>query len=303
MRISTQLAFNQAIQGMNDRQGKLVRTQQELSTGKKLLEAGDDPMGAAEAERTRSQIRRVEIQQRMNDFAKNMLGQADATLSRVTDVLQSLREGFVEAANGSLSGNDRALLAKQFQGYRDELLTLANRSDGSGGFIFGGQGTTNAPFTTAGTIQYTPTAGAQQTGLDATSPTTLDGRENFMNVQTSTGPQSIFTILDSAIAVLSNPASTTPAGTTAATDALKGVDTMLDKVQMTRTEVGENLHSLDSRGQLADDSSIELKSRLSQLVDLDFAKALSDFSVNQTAQQAAMKSYSEISKLSLFSYI
>lgn len=303
MRISTPLAFERAIEGMNDRQSALVRTQQELSTGKKLLQAGDDPMGAAEAERTRSQIRRVEIQQRMNDFAKNMLGQADATLAQVNEVLQSLREGFVQAANGSLSTSDRALLAKQFQGYRDELLVLANRADGAGGFVFGGQGSTSAPFTTSGTIQYNATAGEQQVGLDTNSPTMLDGRENFMNVPTASGPQSIFAVLDSAISVLSNVSATSPAQQTAATTALQGVDEMLDKVQMTRTEVGENLKSIESRGQLAEDSSIEMKSRLSQLVDLDFAKAMSDFSTNQTALQAAMKSYTEIAKMSLFSYI
>ena len=303
MRISTPLAFERAIEGMNDRQSALVRTQQELSTGKKLLQAGDDPMGAAEAERTRSQIRRVEIQQRMNDFAKNMLGQADATLAQVNEVLQSLREGFVQAANGSLSTSDRALLARQFQGYRDELLVLANRADGAGGFVFGGQGSTSAPFTTSGTIQYTATAGEQQVGLDTNSPTMLDGRENFMNVPTASGPQSIFAVLDSAISVLSNVSATSPAQQTAATTALQGVDEMLDKVQMTRTEVGENLKSIESRGQLAEDSSIEMKSRLSQLVDLDVAKAMSDFSTNQTALQAAMKSYTEIAKMSLFSYI
>jgi flagellar hook-associated protein 3 FlgL len=303
MRISTPLAFERAIEGINDRQSALVRTQQELSTGRKLLEAGDDPMGAAEAERTRSQIRRVEIQQRMNDFAKNMLGQADATLAQVNEVLQSLREGFVQAANGSLSTSDRALLARQFQGYRDELLVLANRADGAGGFVFGGQGSTTAPFTTSGTIQYNAAAGEQQVGLDTNSPTMLDGRENFMNVPTASGPQSIFAILDSAISVLSNVSATTPAQQAAATSALQGVDGMLDKVQMTRTEVGENLKSIDSRGQLAEDSSIEMKSRLSQLVDLDFAKAMSDFSTNQTALQAAMKSYTEIAKMSLFSYI
>jgi flagellar hook-associated protein 3 FlgL len=103
--------------------------------------------------------------------------------------------------------------------------------------------------------------------------------------------------------VLSNVSATTPAQQAAATSALQGVDGMLDKVQMTRTEVGENLKSIDSRGQLAEDSSIEMKSRLSQLVDLDFAKAMSDFSTNQTALQAAMKSYTEIAKMSLFSYI
>ena len=303
MRISTPMAFDRAIEGINDRQTALLRTQQELSTGKKLLEPADDPMGAADAERMRSQMRRLDVQQRMSDFAKNMLGQADATLTKVTDTLQLLREGFVQAANGSLSGGDRAMLAQQFQGYRDELLVLANRSDGAGGYVFGGQGTTTAPFTTSGAIAYNPVAGDQQVGLESSAATSLDGRANFMSVPTASGQQSIFAILDSTIAVLANTSAPVATVQTTVQDGMKGIDAMLDKVQVTRTSVGEDLRSLDSSSQLSDDSKVELQSRLSGVVDLDFAQAMSDFSMNQTALQAAMKSYTEISKMSLFSYL
>ena len=42
---------------------------------------------------------------------------------------------------------------------------------------------------------------------------------------------------------------------------------------------------------------------MSDLVDVDFAKAISDFQNNQTALSAAMKTYSQISKMSLFDYL
>jgi len=303
MRITTQLAYDRAIEGMNDRQAKLVRTQEELSTGKKLLQAADDPMGAADAERTRSQLRRADIQQRMDDFAKNMLGQAEGALSSVTEVMQALREGFVQAGNGSLSGADRALLARQFRGYREELMVLANRGDGAGGFVFGGQGIESSPFTTSGGVVYNAPAGQQQVGLEGTAPTSLDGRETFMTVPTSSGPQSVFTILDNAITVLEDPTASVATLHTTVNDALSGIDAGLDKVQSKRTEVGEYLRQIDSRAQLSEASSAQLQARLSELVDLDFAKAISDFSSNQTALQAAMKSYSEISRMSLFQYI
>ena len=60
MRVSTAFAYQTAIDAMNDRQSKLARTQTELSTGRKLLTASDDPMAAAAAERTRSAQRRIE---------------------------------------------------------------------------------------------------------------------------------------------------------------------------------------------------------------------------------------------------
>lgn len=73
-------------------------------------------------------------------------------------------------------------------------------------------------------------------------------------------------------------------------------------VQQRRTDIGEHLKALEGRAALNETSSIELSSELSDLVDLDFAKAISEFSANQT-MQAAMKTYSEISKMTLFDYV
>jgi flagellar hook-associated protein 3 FlgL len=303
MRVTTQLAYERAIDAMNDRQARLVRSQEELATGKRLLSPSDDPTAAADAERTRSQLRRIEIQQRMNDFATNMLGQAESTLSRTTDLMQSLREGFVQAGNGSLSPTDRGLLAQQFRSYREELYTLANRPDGAGGFVFGGQGTRTEPFSVNGSVTYDATPGVQQVGLDHDTPTSVDGRTAFMTVPTASGQRSVFDIVDDALAVLEDPNAAKPAVTAAVQSALGGIDTALDRVQQRRTDIGEHLKALEGRAALNETSSIELSSELSDLVDLDFAKAISEFSANQTALQAAMKTYSEISKMTLFDYV
>lgn len=303
MRVSTAFAYQTAIDAMNDRQSKLARTQTELSTGRKLLTASDDPMAAAAAERTRSAQRRIETQTRMNEFASTILKQADMTLGQVTEVLQLLREGVVQAGNGTLSAQDRGMLATQFRGYRDELLTLANRPDGSGGYVFGGQGTNSAPFADGASVTYQPQVGEQQVGLDASTPTSLDGRQTFMNLPNGAGTQSVFDLLDSTLSVLEDSAATPATVTATVTSALAGIDVAIDRATSKRTEVGEHLRSLESRNSLAEAGSIELASQMSDLVDVDFAKAISDFQNNQTALSAAMKTYSQISKMSLFDYL
>jgi flagellar hook-associated protein 3 FlgL len=303
MRISTALAFDRAIDAMNDRQSRLVRTQEELSTGKRLLVASDDPMGVADAERTRSQLRRVELQQRMNDFARSILGQAEATMASVTDLMQTVRETMVQAGNGSLSPSDRALLATQVRGYRDELFGLANRSDAAGGYVFGGQGSPDAPFDATDPVGYQPAPGQQMVGLGNDTPTSLDGRATFMSVQTASGTRSVFEVLDDAIALLENRNATGAEVSDGVKAALDGVDNALEQVITKRTEIGEHLRAIDSRAQLAESGSIELQAHLSELQDLDFAKAISEFTMNQTAQQAAMRTYSEIARMSLFDYL
>lgn len=303
MRIATAHAYQNAIDSMTERQAKLVRNQEELSTGKKLLAAGDDPVAAAAAERTRSAQRRIELQQRMNDFATAQLQIADGALSSVGDVLQLVREGVVQAGNGGYSASDRHQIATQLRGYREELLALANRPDGAGGFLFGGQGSQTAPFADGASVTYLAQPGEQEVGLDATSPTVLDGRQTFMDLPNGAGTQSIFDLVDRTIAVLDDPASTGVAVSATVRDAISGLDVAMDRVSTKRTEVGEGLRALEARDKLSADGSLQLSSQLSKLVDVDYAKAISEFQNNQTALSAAMRTYAQISKMSLFDYL
>lgn len=55
----------------------------------------------------------------------------------------------VYASNGTLSDDDRASLATDIQGLRDQLLNLANTTDGNGRYIFAGYKTESAPFSEA----------------------------------------------------------------------------------------------------------------------------------------------------------
>jgi len=77
----------------------------------------------------------------------------------------------------------------------------------------------------------------------------------------------------------------------------------MERVSTKRTEVGEGLRALEARDKLAADGSLQLSSQLSKLVDVDYAKAISEFQNNQTALSAAMRTYAQISKMSLFDYL
>jgi len=303
MRIATAFAFQNSIDAMLDRQGQLQRTQEELATGRKLLSPSDDPMAAAAAERVRAAQRRIELQTRMNDYASTMLKQADLTLAQAGEILQMAREGMVQAGNGAYTVQERQQIALQFRGYRDELFALANRSDGAGSFIFGGQGSATDPFVQGAAVTYQPDPGQQQVGLDVDAATVLDGRQAFMNLPGPAGTRSVFDLLDGAIAALESPATTGPAVSALVNDTLTGLDAAIDRMSSKRTEVGEGLRGLESRARVAEQGNIELSAQLSALVDVDFAKAISDFNNNQTASTAAMRTYAQVARMSLFDYL
>ena len=112
---------------------------------------------------TRAQLARMQIERRMMDFARGMLSQADSTMGQVGETLQFVREQLLAAGNGTLAPADRAMIAQQLSGMREELLALANQRDGSGAYLFGGQGSALPPFRADGTLATQVQAGEQQT--------------------------------------------------------------------------------------------------------------------------------------------
>jgi flagellar hook-associated protein 3 FlgL len=302
MRIGTAFAQQLAIDGIGERQARLLEGQEQLSSGKRISRPSDDPLAAAEAERIRSRESRIEAEKRTTLFARQMLSNAESTLGDADTLLQSARESLLGANNPTLSPVDRGIFAAQLRQTREQLLAVANRGDGAGGFVFGGQGTPGAPIGTDGTT-YAPQAGTQQLGQEMVSSVSLDGRQNFTAVRTGTGTESVFAGLDAAIAALEAPGSTAAGVGPTVRGVIDTVDRTMERLGVTRTMVGERLRALDAHEQALESGSIELQARLSDLVDLDFAKGVSTMLQNQTTLEAAMKSYAQIARLTLFDYI
>ena len=299
-RIPTLYALDRSIDAMNERRAALTRAQEQLSTGKRINSPSDDPLASAQAERTRAQLARMQIERRMMDFARGMLSQADSTMGQVGETLQFVREQLLAAGNGTLAPADRAMIAQQLSGMREELLALANQRDGSGAYLFGGQGSALPPFRADGTLATQVQAGEQQTGVERAFTTSHDGRSIF--VGTGAG-QNVFAVLDTAISLLNDPAASGSTLASGLQAAIAAVDAAHERLLLGRTRAGEQLRALDARERLLDSGELEASGRLSDLVDLDYAAAISTLQNNQVALEAAMATYARISRLSLFDYL
>jgi flagellar hook-associated protein 3 FlgL len=302
MRIATAYAQQLAVDGISERQAKLIEAQQQLASGKRVSKPSDDPMAAAQAEKLRSREARIEAEQRAATHARQMLSSADGALGDATELLQVARETLLAASNATATAQDRAMQAEQLRQIRGQLLAVANRGDGTGGYVFGGQGALAAPVDPSGTA-YLAQAGTQVVGQEQPNPVSFDGRENFVAIRTPTGTESIFERLDTAIATLSNPATTPAAAAAAAGTAISSVDRAIDRFGVTRTVVGERLRALDAHEQALANGSIENQSRLSDLVDMDFARGASNMIQQQTSLEAALKSYAQVARMTLFDYV
>lgn len=188
MRLSTANLFDASIANLQRRQNALQEQQQQLTSGKRVALASDDPTGAARAERALASIGRVEANQRALEASRNSMTLAESALGDANELLQQARETMIAAGNASYSDAERMGLANKLQGLRDQLLTIANRPDGAGGYLFSGQGSASPPFLDQATgVAYVGVDGSIQTGNLDNFQLTVDGRAAWEQARSGNG--------------------------------------------------------------------------------------------------------------------
>ena len=113
---------------------------------------------------------------------------------------------------------------------------------------------------------------------------------------------SIFGSLDDAIRDIGSAVNGNGASQ-AVRQALTAIDAGLNRVMAVRGQAGELLNRADRITESNSKLNIELESNRSRAEDLDMVKGISDFQNQQTGYQAALQSYAQVKKLSLFDYI
>jgi flagellar hook-associated protein 3 FlgL len=414
-RLSTANTYDNALRNLGSRQTSLANLQENLTSGKRVNRASDDPTAAAQAERSRTRIERIKADQRALEAQRNSISQAESTLGDVTDALQGIRELVVSAGNAVFTGAERLSVAEQISGLRDQIFALANRTDTNGLPLFSALGSALEPFVgpQAAPQDYTFKGLPGQTASSevAISPA-LNGDAAFMhqpvrdgvyNVSVSTIPvdrqlttdniavsntalvsgssyqikftavgpgatpgtttatydilemppgadpafpitgivvpdypsnkpvtiavtgmpglnlnitgtpavddtvtvepkNSIFSVLDDAVRNISS-ATNNNAATQAVGQALHNIDIGMGRIAAARSQAGDLLNRADRISANQESRSIQLESNRTNAEDLDMIKGISDFQNQQTGYQAALQSYAQVQKLSLFNFI
>ncbi|MDR5866460.1 flagellar hook-associated protein FlgL [Halomonas koreensis] len=116
----------------------------------------------------------------------------------------------------------------------------------------------------------------------------------------------IFATLEKAIDVLGQPTDT-DAKQAAQRNTLKSVmrelDNGLDNVLTVRASMGARLNELDVVDSVGGNRTLNYEQTLSDLVDLDYSEAISEYSLRQVGMQAAQKTFANMQGMSLFKFL
>jgi flagellar hook-associated protein 3 FlgL len=197
MRISTSHGYDVSVDNLMRRQTELAAAQDQLTSGKRVSKASDDPAAAARAERALASESRAISSQRAVDATRAAMQQSESALGEALELLQTARETVVAAGNASYTDTERANLAQRLKGLRDQMLVVANRQGADGNYLFSAQGASFPPFVdqppnpalpleqTGVTFAGVPgtVRGEAGTGL----PLSTDGHAAFVSARTGNG--------------------------------------------------------------------------------------------------------------------
>jgi flagellar hook-associated protein 3 FlgL len=190
MRVTSSTLRSVFLDTLQASQQRLVTTQTQIATGKRINKPSDDPLGAARIADLDATLLRIGQHQDNAILARNHLGLEEETVAGVVDNLQRVFELSVQANNAPLSDADRGSIAAELRQRFDSILSLANTVNESGKYLFAGFSEQTVPFTeTAGGVIYNGDQGSRsvQIGAERFITVTDSGSEVFERIANGNG--------------------------------------------------------------------------------------------------------------------
>lgn len=318
MRISTSQMYYHGRENMLGNQYELVKTQNSLASGRRILTPKDDPVGSSRAlvvtQNNEVNSRYLENQ----GVAKDFLSYTDSLLGQVSGLLQGVLESALQGGNASYSPEQKGHIAEKLKGDLQNLIGMANGRDASGNYIFGGYESGTAPFgalvngptirdLSSTSVPYNGDGGRRVLQVEASQNVELGevGSEVFMRIQDKNGNvigKSVFDALQNMINYL-DPGYAGAKPASMYSDALGDLQSSLSHIDRARATVGARLNMVQSLNNVNQDLSVQYQSQLADIQELDYTSAITKLNQLQIQLQASQQSFMKVSELRLFNFI
>ena len=106
---------------LNKNQSALAKSLQKVSSGMKINDAGDDASGYAISERMRVQIRSLDQDKQNTQNGNSMMKTAEGAVASTVEILKTLKEKAINAANDTNTDEDRRTIQKEINQMVDQI--------------------------------------------------------------------------------------------------------------------------------------------------------------------------------------
>lgn len=173
---------------------KLSKLFGQLSSGKRVNSAQDDPSALALSSKLESSINSLKTSSQSISYAQGALNTASGGLDSQLSNLQRARELALQASNGTLSDSDRANLQQEFSQTIDAVDTTASQTSFAGNNLLDGSFTSSVVTGESGS----------STSLSVNSSSASSLGVDSLDISTQAGAEDALESIDSAIAQVSS---------------------------------------------------------------------------------------------------
>jgi flagellin len=266
--ILTNVAATYAENNLNQTQGNLSKTLQQLSSGSRINSGADDAAGLAVSDGLTANEAALTQSAENATNGVGLLQTADGALSQVTNLLDRATTLATEASNGGLTTSQEASANTEFQSIVTEIGNIGSSTNFNSTGVFSATATdfVVSDGTTSGTTTFADTVGA----LTSASVGTASGGGAGQSLSA---------------AVLTSQ--------TAAQTALTDVTTAIADVANQRGSIGANINQLNAAANVASSEEVNLSSAQSNIQSTNYGQATSDLAKYQVLSQTGISALAQ----------
>ncbi|MET4694713.1 flagellar hook-associated protein FlgL [Endozoicomonas lisbonensis] len=306
MRVSTMQMNNTMTNNMMSTSSSMNRILMELSTGKKILKPSDDTLAS-------TQILGLEdANEALGSYEKNMMAAqsslvlAETVVSDMVDVLNRMRDltlgtggiptPYDEEGGNSAQAQEIAMLVETLEG-------LANTRSSSGEYIFGGTMGDSPPVGSDDDGTYSVGGSDSSRQIKISDSQTVDLGVVAGDLFVLQDGSNIFDVMNDFVDALNDPSLSQDEMDQITADTLDAIDETLDNMNQALTHIGGTLNTIDQAMASNMDMQMYNENMINSLEAVDFASAITDFTMMQAQYAASQKAYAMVGSASLFDYV
>lgn len=276
---------------------KLDKLQSQVSSGKKISKASDDPIVAMKSLKYNTQLSQVKQYQSNASQAFTWLENTETNITEGIDVLSKVRDLVVKAKNGQNGEAELKSIGVEVNQLKEQLLNIAN-TQVNGRYIFNGTNSDSPPVVDNGDGTFT-IPDADDVNVNISSNMTLkvnsDPKSAFGG--TSASGQNVFEMLESLENAL-NSGSVDDLKST-----LSDIDQFTDGMSAERSDIGaryNRLELINTRLETQEETATKV---LSDNEDVELEKVITDFIAQQSVHRAALAVNAKIVQPTLIDFL
>jgi len=296
MRVTFSQSFRNASSDINLAAERLAVAQAQVSSGRRISKASDDPAGANSAIAGHATIGALDAYTKTADSTTSRLSIADSMLSDIINKITAAQTAAISARGSVTTQSQRDAAAATLQAVSDSLLGDLN-AQSHGSYLFSGSKATTSPYTsTAGTVsayQGNTTGVSVDLGQGRTAQMSFDGSA----ITQGTDTVDVFSVLASLVTAAKT------GNNTAIGLGLDALDRAFNRATLAQTQVGTSFAALDDVRATLSTERLDVSNQLSTTEDANIASAITTMTQADTAYRAALAAFARIGNVSLMDYL